>query len=150
MERGFLSQKREWGRRGVKDKDKVGDAKDVVLPAVTVEPVVKEKLSTSVDTGIPNSENTCLRSYPPLPMQGSTTAGNTPGMSLYANVTCEPSRKALNFRTLFTPGENGVDVVVSVESIRAVSERFANSAYGFSLGKRLFTPLLITMLGTLR
>ncbi|GJU89805.1 hypothetical protein Tco_1302228 [Tanacetum coccineum] len=71
----------------------------------TDEPIVKEKQSTSVDTSIPIVENTCLRSYPPLPMQGSTPAGNTP--------------------------------VVPVESIRAVSERFANTAYGFFLGKRV-------------
>ncbi|GKB53287.1 hypothetical protein Tco_0904040 [Tanacetum coccineum] len=32
---------------------------------------------------------------------------------------------------------NGVDVVVSAESIRAISERFANTAYGFFLGKRV-------------
>ncbi|GJZ34209.1 hypothetical protein Tco_0579645 [Tanacetum coccineum] len=31
----------------------------------------------------------------------------------------------------------GVDVVVPVESIRAISERFANAAYGFFLGKRV-------------
>ncbi|GJW53300.1 retrotransposon protein, putative, ty1-copia subclass [Tanacetum coccineum] len=81
------------GRRGVKEKDKVGDAKDVVSTAVTHEPV------------------------------GSTPA-NTPGMSSYANVTFEPSRKALNFHTLFTPRGNEIDVVVSVESIRAISESY--------------------------
>ncbi|GJV68899.1 hypothetical protein Tco_1484408 [Tanacetum coccineum] len=46
----------------------------------------------------------------------------TPGMSSYANVTGEPCRKALNFRTLFTMGGNRVDVVVPVESIKAISE----------------------------
>ncbi|GJW43821.1 reverse transcriptase domain-containing protein [Tanacetum coccineum] len=126
----------------VKDKDKVGDAKDVASPVVTVEPVVKGKLSTSVDTGIANGENTCLRSYPHLPTQGSTPAGNTPCMSSYANVTCEPSRKALNFRALFTSRANGVYVVVPVESIRAVSERFANTAYSFFLGKRVAYPIV--------
>ncbi|GKB18924.1 hypothetical protein Tco_0852847 [Tanacetum coccineum] len=105
MERGFLSQKGSGGGRGVKEKDKVVNAKRIVSPAVTDEPVVMEKLTTSVDTGIPNGENTGLSSYPPLPTQGSTPAGNTYGMSSYANVTCVPSRKALNFRTLFTPGE---------------------------------------------
>ncbi|GKB00632.1 beta-caryophyllene synthase [Tanacetum coccineum] len=73
---------------------------------------------------------------------GPTPTGNTPGMSLYANVTGEPSRKALNFRTLFTMGGNVVDVVVSVESIRAISERFVNTAYGFFLGKRVAYPVV--------
>ncbi|GJX62475.1 reverse transcriptase domain-containing protein [Tanacetum coccineum] len=54
---------------------------------------------------------------------GPTTAGNTPGISSYANVSSIPSRKALNFRTLFTPAGKGDDVVVLVESIRAISER---------------------------
>ncbi|GJX16594.1 hypothetical protein Tco_0217426 [Tanacetum coccineum] len=99
-----------------------------------------EKLTTSVDTGISNGENTGLSSYPPLPTQGSTPAGNTPRISSYANVTCVPSRKALNFHTLFTPGGNGVDVVVPVESIRVVSKRFANTASGFFLGKRVAYP----------
>ncbi|GKE41754.1 beta-caryophyllene synthase, partial [Tanacetum coccineum] len=53
-----------------------------------------------------------------------------------------PSRKALNFRNLFTPGGNGVDVVVPVESIRSISERFANTAYGLFLGKRVAYPVV--------
>ncbi|GKB05926.1 hypothetical protein Tco_0834121, partial [Tanacetum coccineum] len=64
-----------------------------------------------------------------------STANPNKGTS-YANLfTGGPSRKAMNFRTLFTPRGNRVDVVVSVESIRAISERFANTAYGFFLGK---------------
>ncbi|GJR78423.1 ribonuclease H-like domain-containing protein [Tanacetum coccineum] len=41
----------------------------------------------------------------------------------------------------------GADVVVPLESIRATSEQFANTAYGFFLGKRWLTPLLPAMLG---
>ncbi|GJV36424.1 hypothetical protein Tco_1408901 [Tanacetum coccineum] len=41
----------------------------------------------------------------------------------------------VNVRTLFTPGGNGIDVVVLVDSIRAISERLANTAYGFFLGE---------------
>ncbi|GKE17375.1 hypothetical protein Tco_1424952, partial [Tanacetum coccineum] len=89
MERGFFSQNGSGGGRGVKEKDKVVAAKDVVSPSIIDESV------------------------------GSTLAGNTPGMSSYANVTSEPSRKALNFHTLFTLEGKGIDVVVPVESIRA-------------------------------
>nr|GFA02610.1 RNA-directed DNA polymerase, eukaryota, reverse transcriptase zinc-binding domain protein [Tanacetum cinerariifolium] len=68
----------------------------------------------------------------------------------YANLfTARLSRKAMNFRTLFTPGGNGVDVVVSVESIRAIRARFANTVYGFFLGKRVAYQLLLIMLETL-
>ncbi|GJR45376.1 hypothetical protein Tco_1313479 [Tanacetum coccineum] len=55
-----------------------------------------------------NAVKSGVGSYPSLPTQGTTPAGNTLGKSSYANVFGEPSRKALNFRTLFTPGETGL------------------------------------------
>ncbi|GJY05567.1 hypothetical protein Tco_0371507 [Tanacetum coccineum] len=61
---------------------------------------------------------------------GLTLADNIPRMSSYANVTGVPSRKALNFCTLFTTVGNRVDVVVSVESIITISEC---SIYGFDV-----------------
>nr|GEW75217.1 hypothetical protein [Tanacetum cinerariifolium] len=106
MERGFLSQKGSAGEREVKEKNKVVAIKDVVSPSVIVEPV------------------------------GSTPTGNTPGMSSYANVTGKPSRKKVNVCTLFTPEGNGIDVVVPLDSIRAISERFANTAYDVFLGEK--------------
>ncbi|GJX25548.1 retrotransposon protein, putative, unclassified [Tanacetum coccineum] len=45
--------------------------------------------------------------------------------------------------------EGGVDVIVPMESIRAISERFANTAYGFFMGSVPHTPLSLTMIGTL-
>ncbi|GJR78302.1 putative reverse transcriptase domain-containing protein [Tanacetum coccineum] len=48
----------------------------------------------------------------------------------------------VNFRTLFTPRGNGIDVVVPLESIGAVSERFSNTAYGFFLGKCVPYPIV--------
>ncbi|GKE65902.1 beta-caryophyllene synthase, partial [Tanacetum coccineum] len=38
---------------------------------------------------------------------------------------------------------NEVDVVVPVESIRAISERFANTRYGLFLGKRVAYPVFV-------
>ncbi|GJW97094.1 hypothetical protein Tco_0178902 [Tanacetum coccineum] len=49
-------------------------------------------------------------------MMGTTPAGNTPG--------------------------NGIDVVVPVELIQAISEWFVNTAYGFFLGKRVAYPVV--------
>ncbi|GJU18770.1 hypothetical protein Tco_1146736 [Tanacetum coccineum] len=120
LERNISNEeiKRSGGGRGVKEKDKVVATKDVVSPSVIDEPVVKEKQSSLVDTCIPNIKKTCLSSYPPLPTQGSTLVGNTLGMS----------------------SGNEIDVVVPVEYIRAISERFANTAYGFFLGKRVAYP----------
>nr|GEW92266.1 ribonuclease H-like domain-containing protein [Tanacetum cinerariifolium] len=62
--------------------------------------------------------------------------------SSYANITGKPSRKKVNVRTLFTPEGNGTDVVVLVDSIRAINERFANTAYGFFLGKKVAYPIV--------
>ncbi|GJR72150.1 proteasome subunit alpha type-5 [Tanacetum coccineum] len=94
MERGFLSQKGSEGGRGVKEKDKVAD---VVSLVVTDELVVKDKQDTSVDTCIPNVENTGLNSV--------------------------PSKKAMNIRTLFTPGGTlwwNPDVDLLKEDVRNV------------------------------
>ncbi|GJV20959.1 copia protein [Tanacetum coccineum] len=60
----------------------------------------------------------------------------------YATATGKPNRKKVNVHTLFTPGGNGIDVVVPVDSIRAISARFANSAYGFFLGKKVAYPVV--------
>ncbi|GJX62245.1 Rop guanine nucleotide exchange factor 5 [Tanacetum coccineum] len=97
--------------------------------------VEKEKQSSLEDT-------TGLGSFPPLPIQVNTSAGNALGKSSYANAAGKPSGKKLNIRTLFTPRGNGIDVVVPVDSIRAVSEQFANSAYGFFLGKKVAYPVV--------
>ncbi|GJV52845.1 putative RNA-directed DNA polymerase, eukaryota, reverse transcriptase zinc-binding domain protein [Tanacetum coccineum] len=54
------------------------------------------------------------------------------GPTSYAKfVTGEPSMKSVNFRTLISPVGNGADVAIPLESIRAISERFANTTYGF-------------------
>nr|GEZ26714.1 hypothetical protein [Tanacetum cinerariifolium] len=103
----------EWGGRGVKEKNTVVVAKDVVSPSVIDEPVVVEKQSSLVDTSILNVEKTGLSSYSPLPTQGSTAVGNKP--------------------------------VVPVESIKAISKRFAYTAYGFFLGKSSYARVMIEL-----
>ncbi|GKA08217.1 hypothetical protein Tco_0687548 [Tanacetum coccineum] len=87
-------------------------------------------------------DTTRLRSFLPLSTRVTTTAGNAPGKSSYPNITSEPSGKKLNIRTLFRPGGNGIDVVVPVKSIQAISERFVNTTYGFFLGKRVAYPVV--------
>nr|GEX27538.1 hypothetical protein [Tanacetum cinerariifolium] len=132
--RGFLCSGKRW--RGIKEKDKHGTAtgsvmesdgivndatplvdsvvKEVGSPYVVDETVAKEKQSSLVNT-------TGLGSYPPLPTQETTSAGNALGKSSYANVTGKPSEKKLNIRTLFTPRGNGIDVVVPIVSLRSIS-----------------------------
>nr|GEW19524.1 RNA-directed DNA polymerase, eukaryota, reverse transcriptase zinc-binding domain protein [Tanacetum cinerariifolium] len=93
------------------------------------ESAVKDSLAKENTTGLGSSHET-------------NTTGNAPGKSSYANGNGQPSGKKLNIRTLFTPRGNGIDVVVPVESIRAISDRFANTAYGFFLGKRVAYPVV--------
>ncbi|GKG50709.1 hypothetical protein Tco_0538833, partial [Tanacetum coccineum] len=76
----------------------------------------------------------------PLPTQEANSAGNAPGKPSYATATGKPNGKKVNVHTLFTPGGNGIDVVVLVESIRAISARFTNTAYGFFLRKECGIP----------
>ncbi|GJX10062.1 RNA-directed DNA polymerase, eukaryota, reverse transcriptase zinc-binding domain protein [Tanacetum coccineum] len=156
MKHRFLSQKGRGRGRGVKEKDLNGNkrnttsgiglstesddtmnedtpvgvastVKEGVIPSMIDKTATKEKISSLEDT-------TVLGYFSSLSTPGTTTAGNTPGKSSYANLTGKPSGKKLNFCTLFTPGGNGIDVVVYVESIRAINERFANTTYGFFLG----------------
>ncbi|GJV51617.1 hypothetical protein Tco_1447358 [Tanacetum coccineum] len=135
MEHGSLSQKGSGGGKGVTDKilkaSNIEVVKDGVIPSVSVDfgNAVKEVVSPSVvDETVAKEKQsslmytTCLGSYPPLPTQGTTTAGNTPGKSSYANVTGKPSGTKVNFRTFFTPGGNRIDVVVLVEFIRAIKD----------------------------
>ncbi|GKD82511.1 hypothetical protein Tco_1349350 [Tanacetum coccineum] len=129
MEHGFLSQKGSGRGRSVKEKDEEN------VPHVVDMTMEKDKLSSLEDT-------TVLRSFPPVHTQVTTSAGNAPGKSSYANVTGKPSGKKVNVRTLFTPRGNGIDVVVLVDSIRAIIERFANTAYGFFLGKKVAYPVV--------
>nr|GEU47769.1 beta-caryophyllene synthase [Tanacetum cinerariifolium] len=101
-------------------------------------PRSKEVVSSSVvDDSIEKENTNGLGSS-----HETNTAGNAPGKSLYANITGKPSGKKLNIRTLFTPGVNGIDVVVPVESIRPISDQFANTSYGFFLGKRVAYPVV--------
>ncbi|GKD15346.1 putative reverse transcriptase domain-containing protein [Tanacetum coccineum] len=60
---------------------------------------------------------------------GLNNSGLTGPTSYAKLVTKEPSMKSVNFRTLLAPAGNRADVVISLESVRAVSERFANTLY---------------------
>ncbi|GJR38403.1 hypothetical protein Tco_1214087 [Tanacetum coccineum] len=111
MEHGFLSKKGSGRGRGVKEKR--ANMADISL--FTASDLEMKKLSSLEDTMV-------LGCFPPLSMHVTTTAGNAPGKSSYANVTGKPSGKKLNIRTLFTLGGKWIDVVVPVESIRATSE----------------------------
>ncbi|GKD48668.1 glucomannan 4-beta-mannosyltransferase 9-like protein, partial [Tanacetum coccineum] len=82
---------------------------------------------------------------PPSTQEANAPAGNAPGepsgKPSYATATGKPNGKKVNVHT-FIPEGNGIDVVVLVESIRAISKQFANTAYGFFLGKKVAYPVV--------
>ncbi|GKB25219.1 retrovirus-related pol polyprotein from transposon TNT 1-94 [Tanacetum coccineum] len=92
-------------------------------------------MTVEMDTQNSLEDTTVPEFFPTLTTPVTSKAGNAPGKSSYANIFGKPSAKKVNVRTLFTPRGNGIDVVVSVDSIRGVSSRFANTAYGFFLGE---------------
>ncbi|GJT43434.1 hypothetical protein Tco_0952149 [Tanacetum coccineum] len=144
MEQGILSQKGSGGGRGVKEKNlnkekslnrnSMNTSSEGVTPSVVDMMVEKEKICSLEETTVPES-------FPTVTTPVTSTAGNAPGKSSYANITGKPIGKKVNVCTLFTPGGNGIDVVVSVDYIRAISERFANTAYGFFLEKKVAYPV---------
>ncbi|GKF00021.1 putative reverse transcriptase domain-containing protein [Tanacetum coccineum] len=150
MNRGFLDSRGRKNNHRKKTDTVTGTGSvtesDGTLNDATplVASVEKEVVSPSVDETVAKDKQThiSLGSVPPLPTHETPSAGNAPGNSSYANVTGKPFAKNLNFRTLFTLESNGIDVVVSAESIKAISERFANTAYGFFLGKRVAYPVV--------
>nr|GEV79450.1 cysteine-rich RLK (receptor-like protein kinase) 26 [Tanacetum cinerariifolium] len=126
------------GERGVNEKSlnasNIEVGKDGVVPSVLVdsENVAKEVVSPfEVDETVAMETQSSLMDTiglgwkPPLHTQVTLSAGNAPDKSSYAN---------------------GIDVVVPVESIRAISERFANTAYGFFLGKRVVLGFIDLMI----
>ncbi|GJV18340.1 hypothetical protein Tco_1367360 [Tanacetum coccineum] len=119
MNRGFLNS---GGRKNNhrKETDTVTGTGSVMESNKTLnfatplaDSVEKEVMSPSVDETVAKDKQTptSLGSAPPLPTHETPSAGNA-------------------------PGGNGIDVVVSVDSIKAISERFANKACGFFLGKQ--------------
>ncbi|GKF54989.1 hypothetical protein Tco_0165329 [Tanacetum coccineum] len=102
----------------VNDDTPIGVASVVwegVTPSVVDMTVTMIKQNSLDDTTVP-------RSFPPLSTPVTTTAGNAPGKSSYANIASKPSGKKVNIHTLFTPRGNGINVVVPVDSICVISE----------------------------
>nr|GEY85810.1 ribonuclease H-like domain-containing protein [Tanacetum cinerariifolium] len=139
MERGFLSQKGSGVGRGVKDKSinmsksntgiglsttsngtrkEVGPVGDTSTVMEDVTPFMID-MTVEKDKLCSLEDITVPESFLPLTMPVTTTAGNAPG--------------------------NEIDVVVPGDSIRAISKRFANTAYCFSWGRRWHTLLLLTI-----
>ncbi|GJZ74398.1 retrotransposon protein, putative, ty1-copia subclass [Tanacetum coccineum] len=143
----FFSQKRGGGGRGVKEKQQ-GSANDTTKDTVVVSSTVDDLDSRNrIGTQEGNVGKTPIDSNAD-PYIGNVPINITDSPTIdlptsYAKlVTREPSRKSVNFRTLLAPAGSGADVAISLESVRAISERFANTIYGFFLGKRVAYPVV--------
>ncbi|GJR78678.1 FAR1-related sequence 5-like protein [Tanacetum coccineum] len=80
----------------------------------------------------------------------NNSSSSLSGPTSYAKLdSVKPSRKSVNFHTLHAPAGNKDDVAIFLESVRPISERFANIVYGFFLGKRDGLSAIATKLGTL-
>ncbi|GKA52668.1 stigma-specific STIG1 family protein [Tanacetum coccineum] len=124
----FLESKRERGR-GVKEKESV-----FIDDSTKVNHHVDEVFAGNIAPITTNANNVKTDN-----VNMETPLESNKGYDEKSNG--DTSKKSVNFRTLITPARNGADVVVLLESIRVVSERFANSAYGFFLGKRVAWPV---------
>ncbi|GJY12216.1 RNA-directed DNA polymerase, eukaryota, reverse transcriptase zinc-binding domain protein [Tanacetum coccineum] len=80
-----------------------------------------------------------MGSFPPLPTQVTTSAGNAPGKSLYANITGKPSGKKVNVHTLFTPGGKKVAYNVVANYVRNTWGKYGLIRSWFSSSTGLFS-----------
>ncbi|GKA78173.1 hypothetical protein Tco_0784710 [Tanacetum coccineum] len=105
-------------------KDTMNDDTPLGVASAVHEGVIPSVVGMTVEMGKQNSldDTTVPESFPPLSTPITTTAANAPGKSSYANIIGKPSGKEVNVRTLFTPGGNGIDMVVPVDSIRDISK----------------------------
>ncbi|GJZ99911.1 hypothetical protein Tco_0672462 [Tanacetum coccineum] len=137
MEHDFLSQKVGGRGRGVKEKQH-GSANDTTKKIVVVSSTVDELDSgNKKGTQEGNVGKTSISSTADNVHESPTTdnsASIRSGLLSYAKLaTCESSRKNVNFRSLITPVGNEVDVAISLESIRAISEWHSLDSYTFDM-----------------
>ncbi|GKB35699.1 hypothetical protein Tco_0880641 [Tanacetum coccineum] len=133
MEQRVLSQKGSGVGRGVKEKQSLMADKSVKglesFPTISEAHGIHSPVSANEEKI--NDVGTVNNVVNNGTKVGPTLASNTHGMSTsYVNVTGEPCRKAANSRTLITPAGNGVDIVVPMESIKAISEWNTWGKYG--------------------
>ncbi|GKC18697.1 hypothetical protein Tco_1020847, partial [Tanacetum coccineum] len=111
---------------------------DFVVPTVdNTRPVSYTNVVPMKPTFVPGSANDVIK--------GLDLSENNKGPVSFAKlVTGEPSRKSMNFCTLVAPTGNEVDVAISLESVRAIIKRFANTFYGFFLEKWVAYPKIVS------
>ncbi|GKA96142.1 cytokinin dehydrogenase 3-like protein [Tanacetum coccineum] len=165
----FLESKKEWGGRGVKEKDanvmNLKVVKDDVVPSITVVsgniqvenigqvstgpslPTVvdlmmeKDTLSSLEDTIIPES-------FPPLSMP-VTTVDNALGKSSYANITGKPSGNKVNVKLHGVPvtafSEDGLSVVATKLGTPLMLDSYTSDMCMQSWGRSSYARVMIEL-----
>ena len=97
-----------------------------------------------VDQGVEKSSgSTDPTSFFAADKQKQTGSGSPVQLS-FANIVKDTKEKAkVNFRVLESnEAVDGADVVIPLSSVKQVSDRYANTLYGYFLGKRLAFPVV--------
>ncbi|GJS94448.1 probable leucine-rich repeat receptor-like protein kinase [Tanacetum coccineum] len=122
MERGFLSKKGSGRGRGVKEKSINRNMANTALFTTSDGTLndVTPGASVVKEAGTPSVVDMSVEKEVQSPVVDQTN-----------------TKEGCEYTYFIYTGGNGIDVVVPVELIRAISERFVNTAYGFFLGKRV-------------
>ncbi|GJV74832.1 zinc finger, RING/FYVE/PHD-type containing protein [Tanacetum coccineum] len=137
------------GGRGLKDKQH-GSASNTAKGTGVAFSTVDEHVNTpSINLEKPLEPNTGYHINDTANVEGPTTSNSTPITSasilesdyFISKLKGDMTRKSVNFCTLAALVENGADAAISLESVQATSEWFANTSYGFFLGKREAYPV---------
>nr|GFA31308.1 hypothetical protein [Tanacetum cinerariifolium] len=152
MECGFYESKRGWGRERCEGKTHWFGAKNSY---VVDEYAVKNSGSNDVNTPTVNLEkllepNIGAHINDATSVEVSATSNSTPitsasmpeSISFAGKLKGDLTRKSVNFLNLVTSARNEANVDISLEAIRVISEQFANTAYGFFLGKWVAYPVV--------
>nr|GEW69794.1 transcription factor bHLH68-like isoform X2 [Tanacetum cinerariifolium] len=133
---------REWERERCKGEDLNRNKKNT-SSGIGVSNDSKDSMNDDSPIGVaPAVREGVTPSVVDMTVEMGKQTSNAPSKCSYAHITSKPSGKKVNVRTLFTPEGNRIDVVVLVDSIWAISKRFANTAYGFFFGKKVAHPVV--------
>ncbi|GKB53941.1 hypothetical protein Tco_0904694 [Tanacetum coccineum] len=131
MQKGFLGSGGEGGHHKKKDGNK---ARNVSTSHPTKLDDTINVVSIVVDDHMVDSVNaTCTD-------EGNVRNGVVPSITVASGNMQEENVGQSS--TSPTANGNGADVAIPLESIRVVSKRYANSVYGFFLGKRVAYPVV--------
>ncbi|KAJ0813964.1 hypothetical protein HanPSC8_Chr17g0779781 [Helianthus annuus] len=105
------------------------------------------RVSTPVQLDKPSSPTTGVHGVNVLnPLAGNSNSrfsGVVEPLSFASVVNTEKEKVKVNFRMLeSSESVDGADVVIPLSSVKQVSDRYANTLYGYFLGKRLAFPVV--------